>query len=161
MVIGPDFCRDMRNTEAPAVDALLREAFGGDAEVRLVHALRKSGKMMGEMVLPYEGGVVGYAALSQMTAPKGWLALAPVAIAQDMRGRRHGVRMIGLITEWARITQTPLVVVGPRGFYEKAGFSHAHAQGLETPYPQDDTMIAGIDGIPYERLVYPKAFKDL
>jgi len=158
MVIGPDFCRDMRAVEAPAVDALLRDAFGGEDEVRLVRDLRKAGKMMGEMVLPYEGGVVGYAGLCQLTAPKGWLALAPVAIAASMRGRRHGQRMVGLITEWAKITKTPLVVVGARGFYERAGFSHANAQGLETPFPLEHTMIAGIDGTPYERLVYPKAF---
>lgn len=161
MVIGPDFCRDMRRVEEPGVDALLRAAFGGEDEVRLVRALRKSGKMAGEMVLPYEGGVAGYAALSQLTAPKGWLALAPVAIAQHMRGRRHGVRMVGLIAEWARITATPLVVVGPRGFYEKAGFSHAKAQGLETPYPLEATMIAGIEGAPYERLIYPAAFTNV
>ncbi|SEV94211.1 putative acetyltransferase [Cognatiyoonia koreensis] len=161
MVVGPDFCRDMRAVEEPAVDALLRAAFGGEAEVRLVHALRKSGKMMGEMVLPYEGGVVGYAALSQLTAPKGWLALAPVAIADHMRGRRNGQRMVGLITEWARITQTPIVVVGPVQFYERAGFSRANAQGLETPYPLERTLIAGVEGIPVERLIYPNAFKDL
>lgn len=158
MVIGPDFCRDMRAVEAPAVDALLREAFGREDEVRLVRALRKAGKMMGEMVLPYEGGVAGYAGLVQMTAPKGWLALAPVAIAPPMQGRRHGTRMIGLMTEWARITKTPMVVVGPLAFFEKGGFSHANAQGLDTPFPLEQTMIAGIDGTPYERLIYPVSF---
>ena len=161
MAIGPDFCRDMRRVEEPAVDALLRDAFGGDAEVRLVADLRKAGKMMGEMVLPYEGGIVGYAGLVQMSAPRGWLALASVAIAPALQGRRHGVRMVGLISEWARITQTPLVVVGPRAFYEKAGFLHANAQGLETPYPLADTLIAGVTDTPYETLIYPKAFKDV
>lgn len=161
MVVGPDYCRDMRAAEEPAVDALLRAAFEGEDEVRLVHALRKSGKMMGEMVLPWDGGVGGYAAMSQLTAPQGWLALAPVAIAKDLRGRRNGKRMVGLITEWAKITKTPMVVVGPRAFYEKAGFSHANAQGLDTPYPLEHTLIAGVEGMPLETVVYPAAFKDL
>lgn len=159
MAIGLDYCRDMRAAEEPAVDALLRAAFGNDEPVRRVHALRKSGKMMGEMVLPWEGGVAGYAALSQLTAPKGWIALGPVAIADHLRGRRNGKRMVGLITEWAKITKTPLVVVGPRGFFEKAGFSHANAQGLDTPFALEHTLIAGVDGQPMERLIYPKAFK--
>jgi len=160
VVIGPDYCRDMRAVEEPAVDALLRDAFGGDKEVRLVRALRRAGKMMGEMVLPWEGGVAGYAALSQMTAPKGWIALGPVVIADHLRGRRHGKRMVGLISEWAKITKTPLVVVGPRVFFEKSGFNHANAQGLDTPFALEDTLIAGVDGQPVERLIYPKAFKD-
>lgn len=151
----------MRAVEEPAVDALLRNAFGGDKEVHLVRALRKSGKMMGEMVLPWEGGVAGYAALSQFTAPKGWIALGPVVIADHLRGRRHGKRMVGLITEWAKITDTPLVAVGPRAFYESAGFSHANAQGLQTPFSLDQTLIAGIEGMPLEQLIYPKAFKEL
>lgn len=159
MVIGPDYCRDMHAVEEPAVDALLRDAFGREDEVRLVHALRKSGKMVGEMVLPWEGGVAGYAALSQLTAPKGWIALGPVAIADHLRGRRHGKRMLGLISEWARITKTPMVVVGPRAFFEKGGFSHTNAQGLDTPFPLEDTLIAGVDGQPMERVIYPKAFK--
>lgn len=160
MVIGADYCRDMRAVEEPAVDALLRETFGGDKEIKRVHALRKSGQMMGEMVLPWEGGVAGYAALSQMTEPKGWIALGPVVVAGHLRGRRNGKRMVGLISEWAKITKTPMVVVGPRLFFEKAGFSHTNAQGLDTPFPLEDTLIAGVEGQPMERLIYPKAFKD-
>ena len=45
--------------------------------------------------------------------------------------------------------------------YEKAGFSHKQAQGLISPYPVEHTLIAGVEGIPVERLTYPKAFKDL
>lgn len=161
MALGPDFCRDMAPAEEPAVDALLRAAFEGDAEARLVHALRKSGQMIGEMVLPLAGGVIGYAGLVQLTAPRGWIALAPVAVAAPYRKHGYGKRMVGLISEWAKITKTPVVVVGARDFYEKAGFSHKQAQGLISPYPVEHTLIAGVEGIPVERLTYPKAFKDL
>ena len=161
MALGPDFCRDMARAEEPEVDALLRAAFEGDAEVRLVHALRKAGQMVGEMVLPWDGGVIGYAGLVQMTAPQGWIALAPVAVDARHRNRGYGKRMVGLISEWARITRTPIVVVGQRNFYERAGFSHAQAQALSTPYGAENTLIAGVDGAPMEELIYPKAFRDL
>jgi putative acetyltransferase len=73
----PEFSREMRRGEEAAVDVLLQRAFGGEDEARLVHALRKSGAVAGEVVLPFQGGVVGYYALSHMRAPNGWLCLAP------------------------------------------------------------------------------------
>jgi putative acetyltransferase len=159
MAFGPDFAREMKADEDAQVTALLDLAFGGPAESRLVQALRKSRVIAGETVLPYQGQIIGYFALSYMVKPKGWLCLAPVAIHPDWQGKHHGQRMMGLLSEWARISQTPVVVLGDPTFYTRCGFSLAMAANLTSPYPIDHTMLAGVAGKPpREALVYHPAF---
>lgn len=159
MVMSPDFLREMRRGEEPAVDALLRAAFNGAEEAELVKALRRSGDMAGEQVMAADGDIVAYLALSRMVAPKGWLCLAPVAVHPDWQGRRIGRRMVGLITEWARISGTTVVVLGQVPFYERAGFSAARAAQLTSPYPIEHTLLAGPGtDAPKATLTYPRAF---
>jgi putative acetyltransferase len=159
MVTGPDFVRDMRHGEEDAVDALLSVAFASGEEADLVCRLRKDRDMAGESVLAWQGEIVGYFALSYMSAPKGWLCLAPVAVHPDWQGKRHGQRMIGLLSEWARISRCHVVVLGQVAFYERAGFSHARAARLTSPFPVSKTMLAGPGAdAPRVTLKYPKAF---
>lgn len=154
----PQFAREMRRGEEAQVDALLRDAFGSSEEVTLVHALRKAGDIAGEQVLPMDGQIVGYYALSKMVQPSGWLCLAPVAIAPELQRQGHGRRMVGLLTEWARLTKIPIVVLGNPELYGQAGFSFENAQNLTSPYPIEFTGVAGLDRPANGRLVYPKAF---
>jgi putative acetyltransferase len=162
MLQTPGFLRAMKPGEEPAVDGLLRAAFGGDAEVRLVARLRKAGAMAGESVLPGPEGqaeVVGYFALSQMRQPRGWLCLAPVAIHPEWQGRGHGRRMIKMLAGWTGAAGQTVVVLGEPGFYAGCGFSRDRAAGLTSPYPVDHTLIlAPSENIPAETLVYPAAF---
>ncbi|WP_245882506.1 GNAT family N-acetyltransferase [Yoonia sediminilitoris] len=156
---GPDFARELRRGEERQVNDLLCAAFDGPAEAELVRRLRKERSIAGETVLPWEDEIVGYFALSHMRRPKGWICLAPVAIKPDLQGRGYGKRMMGLLSEWARLSRTPVVVLGSVGFYEKAGFSQAKAANLTSPYPIANTMLAGMDKpAPAQRLVYPAAF---
>jgi putative acetyltransferase len=156
-----DFTRPLQRGEEDAVDALLRAAFGGRPEADLVRKLRKTNVVAGEMVLPLDGQIAGYYALSLLVKPKGWLVLAPVAIAPDVQRQRLGKRMMGMLSEWARLTKTPVVVLGNPDFYEKAGFSRALAADLTTPYPIEFTMLAGVETPPKETLIYPDAFNGL
>ncbi len=162
MLEFPDHAREMRRGEENAVDALLRAAFETGAEADLVRDLRKSGQIAGETVLPMGDRIVGYYALSKMVAPKKWLCLSPVAVAPDVQGRRYGTRMMGMLTEWARISKSTVVVLGSVPFYERAGFSAARAAQLTTPYPISHTMLAGEGtNAPNETLVYPQPFSKL
>ncbi len=160
--MGPEFCREMRRGEEAAVDDLLRAAFGGDDEARLVAALRKNNEIAGEMVLPLDGRIVGYYALSYFSAPEGWLCLAPVAIAPDLQGQRHGKRMVGLLGAWAAAARAYVVVLGDAAFYGQCGFSSGRAARLTSPYPIGHTLLAGPGtDVPAQTLNYPAAFKDL
>lgn len=157
----PQFARDLKCGEEDEVDALLKTAFGGPAEAQLVAKLRKSKAIAGEQVMPMGDQIVGYYALSYMIKPKGWLCLAPVAIAPDVQRRGYGKRMIGMLTEWARLSKTPIVVLGQPEFYEKTGFTRAGAAQLHSPYLIEHTMVCGITDAPTHQLVYPAAFDGL
>jgi len=149
----------MRRGEEEAVDALLKLVFPGSQEADLVHKLRKGRVMAGENVLGHEDRIIGYFALSRMIAPKGWLCLAPMAIHPDWQGKRHGQRMMGLLTEWARISRHYVVVLGPVAFYQSGGFSQARAARLVSPYPGENTLLTGPGtDAPQKTLKYPKAF---
>ncbi|WP_299349244.1 GNAT family N-acetyltransferase, partial [uncultured Maritalea sp.] len=100
----------------------------------MVERLRKAGAIAGEMVLPAGGALAGYYALSYMVAPKGWLCLAPVAVAPDWQARGLGKRMMGQLAAWAEATRAEIVVLGRADLYESVGFSRAKAARFETPY---------------------------
>jgi putative acetyltransferase len=162
MVRGTQFSREMRRGEEPAVAAVLERAFGGQAEARLVEKLRRAGDIAGETVLPSGDGIVGYYTISKMRSPKHWFCLAPVAIDPDWQGKGHGRRMIGLLSEWARLSGCYVVVLGQPGFYERAGFSLERAVKLTSPYPVTNTLLAGPGAdVPEQTLIYPKAFETL
>ena len=151
--------RELRRGEEAQVDDLLALAFKGQDEVRLVHRLRKDRAIAGEMVISADNRIVAYAGLSQMIQPKGWLCLAPVAVHPDWQGRHIGSRMVGMITEWARLSKKTIVVLGEPGFYARNGFSSERAAQLTSPYPISHTLLAGPgETAPTETLVYPKAF---
>lgn len=159
MVVGPDYMRGMRADEAARVDALLQQAFAGDAEVALVRDLRAADLIEMEMVLPWEGAILGYLALSRLTAPLGWLALAPVAIAPKWQGRRLGARLVAMTMKLVAIKAQSVVVIGKPSFYTRAGFSVARAAGLRTPYPAPVTGFFGPgDDVPQAEVIYPDAF---
>ncbi|SLN14144.1 Acetyltransferase (GNAT) family protein [Roseivivax jejudonensis] len=152
------FLREMQPGEEPAVDALLRAAFGQADEARIVTALRREGRIAGECIVPGDDGPVGYFALSAMRAPDGWLCLAPVAVAPEAQGQGVGRRMIGMLSAWTVAAGQTVVVLGEPGFYERCGFSVARARNLTSPYPVAHTALArpGQDA-PTATLTYPKA----
>lgn len=158
-MIGAGFIRELRRGEEDAVDALLMAAFPGPHEAKLVRQLRKDKVIAGENVMGSQGEIIGYFALSKMTTPKGWLCLAPMAIHPDWQGKHHGQRMMGMLTEWARISRQYVIVLGPVPFYERGGFSNARAARLTSPYPVQSTLLAGPGtDAPQKTLKYPKAF---
>lgn len=157
MLNTPSFMRPMKRGEEADVSALLDAAFDGKDESKLVDALRKSRVIAGEMILPMDGEIIGYAGLAKMTTPKGWLALAPVAIRPDLQGRGYGKRLVGMITQWAEMSEQTLVVLGEPGFYTKAGFAPLPEE-FDAPYSHAHLMTAGPVKSKDKRLTYPKAF---
>jgi putative acetyltransferase len=162
MPSGPDFMRPLRATEEDAADALLRAAFKGPAEATLVRALRAAGMMDLEMVLPWQNGLAGYLALSRLTAPEPWLALAPVAIAPEWQNQRWGSRLVAGVVKLTAIKGQTVVVHGKPSFYSRAGFDLGRAARLRSRYPLAQTLLCGPGSDDPEcDLIYPPAFNAL
>lgn len=160
---APPTIRAARPGDAPAIDALLRAAFGGGEEAALVAALRREGAMAGEWVCHVPGAAegeapCGYVALSAMRAPRGWLALAPVAVAPAQQRRGMGA---ALVRHALAAATGPVVVLGAPEYYGPLGFDYARAGRLTSPYPIAYTGLFAPDlaeARPRCTLVYPAAF---
>lgn len=155
--------RAARPADHAAIDSLLRAAFPTHAEARLVQTLRAAGALEMELVLPDdEAALAGYLALSRMTAPEGWLCLAPLAIAPQWQGRGLGQRLTKAALKLTAIKGQTVTVLGDPGFYGLCGFSQTRAARLSSPYPIAHTLIAGPgEEAPEASLIYPAAFAGL
>ncbi|MGH1356814.1 MAG: GNAT family N-acetyltransferase [Thalassovita sp.] len=158
MVTQGDFQREMRKDEADQVDRLLQRAYGSAAPVQLLRKLRKSKVIAGEMVVPVGDQVIGYYALSKMQMPKGWMCLGPVAIDSDWQGRKQGKRMLGMLSEWARISGTYVVAPASTDFCTKAGFSTQRASNLSTQNAGPLVLVGPEPAAPDQIVTFPKAF---
>ena len=144
------------------VDTLVRAAFESSDECDLIHRLRKDNDMANEIVLRGKEGLLGYAAISRMVAPNGWLCLAPLAVAPGAQGRGHGTTVVGMVSKWAADRDATVVVLGDPDYYGARGFSAKRAAQLTTRYPVEYTLLAGPgDDAPQETLIYPPAFDRL
>ncbi len=144
----PEFSRDMRRSDEAAVDALLLRATGRAEAAATLAALRRAGDIAGEVVLPFQGGIVGHYALARMRAPADWLCVASLAIDPEWQGAGHGRRLMGVLSEWARLSGHSVSAEGPAVFFERAGFLRI-SDGLAVAGPFDASA-------PLE-LIYPPA----
>ena len=141
------------------VDSLLRAAFNGEDEAALVLALRADRDMAAELTVTEGERLVGYAALSWMKAPAGWVCLAPVAVEPSFQRRGIGGKLMKAVQKWISERDLTAVVLGNPSYYGRRGFSLARAQNLTSPYPVDHTLLAGPgQNAPTETLIYPPAF---
>lgn len=144
------------------VDRLLQSAFESGDEAALAAQLRKDGAMASEIVIRGTQGLLGYAALSNMVSPKGWLCLAPVAVEPAAQGRGNGKTLLELVLKWAAERDATVVVLGNPDFYGANGFSTARAARLQSRYPVKYMLLAGPgDDAPEDTLIYPAAFDSL
>ena len=130
--------------ETSADHAAIREvnqlAFGGDAEARLVDALRDGGHVRISMVAEADPQVVGHILFSALTiaTPRGildGLSLAPMAVIPSHQRRGIGS---SLIREGLRACREAghrvVIVLGHPEFYPRFGFSATLAEPLHSPY---------------------------
>ena len=130
--------RPEKPQDADAIAALLRLAFDGDDEARLVSALRRDGDLSLSMVAEFGGAVVAHLALSPLQAAGPALALAPVAVHPAVQRRGIGAAMIHeVLTQLADHT---VVVLGDPAYYTGLGFAPVD---LASPYAGPHLMALG------------------
>jgi putative acetyltransferase len=136
-----------------AIREVNRTAFGGEAEARLVDALRLGGYARVSLVAELDGRVVGHILFSAMTiaTPRGnieALALAPMAVVPSHQRRGIGSSLVGEGLRACREAGHRIViVVGHPAFYPRFGFSAKLAEPLESPYSGPAFM--GVELVPH------------
>ncbi|MDJ0860057.1 MAG: N-acetyltransferase [Dinoroseobacter sp.] len=148
-----------------AISILLDTAFEGQAEAMLVEDLRAQNAMALELVAFDKESLVGHVAFSELEKPSRWVALAPLSVRNDHRGRGIGSRLVEEGLDIVRQRHAPAVVVlGDPPFYRKFGFSLEAARNLKTEYPAQNFMVYPLEphtaGSQHE-VVYHRAFRYL
>jgi putative acetyltransferase len=150
-----------------AIHALLRTAFGGDGEAKLVDALRSDGAVVLSLVAEEGAHIVGHVLYSRLTldpAGKGASSLAPVAVAPERQKRGIGTRLIGeahrLLAERG---EKIVFVLGDPAYYGRFGFSAVAAKPFRTPYDGEymQALTLASDAPKSGSVGYPSAFGGL
>jgi len=141
--------RAERSGDKDVIRELLDEAFEGQAESRLVDALRASGVELTSLVADDDGVVVGHALFSPVTlAGLRGVGLGPMAVRPARQCSGIGTRLIELGIERLRDAGCPFVVVlGHPDYYPRFGFERAdrHRVRCEWEVPIEAFMIRILD----------------
>ncbi len=122
-------------------------AFPDSDEAVLVERLRRDGDAVMEMVAADGVRVDGHVLLSRMKAPVPSVALAPLAVAADMRGRGIGGRLVTKAVDRARDAGWhPVFVLGKAAFYGRFGFDAEAARVFGSPYAEPHFMVRDLRG---------------
>jgi putative acetyltransferase len=160
--------REERAGDEDAIRAVIREAFGGEAEGRLVDRLRADGLVVASLVAIVGGRVVGHVLFSALPVDGEHgvvtaAALAPLAVAPEWQRRGIGTALVRRGLELCRERGSAAVVVlGHPGYYPRFGFSAELARQLRAPYSGEAFMalelIPGALGAGTGTVRYPAAF---
>lgn len=130
MLIRPETPAD-----APAVRAVLKAAFPGPDEARLVDELRRDGDVRLSLVAAEDGEVLGHVLFSPLIAPFRALGLAPLAVLPRRQREGIGGALVreGLARAGA-LGWDAVFVLGEPAYYRRFGFDAAAASGFSSPY---------------------------
>ena len=135
----------IRNEEGKDIEQvreIVRAAFPGDAESRLVDALRANGKAIVSLVAVKGDDVLGHILFSPVTTTPpsegAGLGLAPVAVRPDAQSQGIGSKLVreGL-RACAELGFDYCVVLGGPDYYQRFGFESASPLGIRNDYGVD------------------------
>jgi putative acetyltransferase len=134
--------RNEEEKDIEQVRELVRAAFPGDAESRLVDALRANGKAIISLVAVRGNEVLGHILFSAVTttppSDARGIGLAPVAVHPAAQSQGIGSK---LITEGLRLCKELgfdyCVVLGSPEYYQRFGFERASPFGIRNEYGVD------------------------
>lgn len=159
--------RYARATDHSAIAQVVTDAFGGEAEARLVERLRAEGDVLFELVSVTDEAVTGHILFSRLWADRYemYAALAPLAVRPDLQRTGQGSALVRAGLESARdFGACGVLVLGHPEYYPRFGFSAEAARQVRAPYAGDPAFMAlalepGAFDAPLS-VAYPDAFAD-
>tara|TARA_R110002126_G_scaffold39822_3_gene117689 strand:+ start:140 stop:814 length:675 start_codon:yes stop_codon:yes gene_type:complete len=131
-----------------AIRYVNQEAFGGDAEAKLVDDLRDGGFVESSLVVENEGKVIAHILFSRVTITTksgtvDAVSLAPMAVLPKHQRKGIGTRLLWAGLDACRKRGHRIVLVlGHPDFYREFGFSAKLAQRLESPFGGGEAWMA-------------------
>jgi putative acetyltransferase len=164
--------RPEQEQDQAAVYRLNSSAFAGNAEARLVDALRKLASPIVSLVAIVDNQVTGHILFSPVQHSNDTdaliMGLAPMAVAEEARNQGIGSALVTSgITACARLGAGAIVVLGHPGYYPRFGFAPASVYGIECEYDVPDEAFMAIELTPQflasrpGKIKYHECFADL
>lgn len=139
-----------RPADRAAIERLLDEAFGIDRHEKTAQRLR-DGRLPADslaFVACSAGEIVGAISLWEVTAGpvRPALLLGPVAVADHVRGRGAGRKLVrhGL-TQAAARGHAAVILIGDAPYYGGFGFTRSLTEGLVLPGPVESERFLGLE----------------
>jgi len=163
--MSPPTLRPERAGDEGAIDDVLREAFGGTDEVRLVRALRADDALALSLVAESDDRLLGHIAFCALRIDPEpgfacW-ALAPLAIRPPWQRRGIGAALTRAGLARAQDAGVGFVaVLGDPAYYTRFGFQAEAAAALRAPWSGPHFMGLVLPGgaPPNGEAIYPPAF---
>lgn len=146
--------RDERPGDVAARERLLDAAFGPNRFAKTCERLREGRRPAEHLALVAEdaaGRLIGTVRLWHVDAGDvgAALMLGPIAVDDAARSLGLGGALMRVAIDRARrLRHRAIVLVGDAPYYERFGFSAAHARGLDLPGPVDRHRFLGLDLVP-------------
>lgn len=157
--------RYARPADHPAIAQIVTDAFGGEAEARLVERLRADGDVLFELVAVTDEAVTGHILFSRLWADRYemYAALAPLAVRPDLQRSGQGSALVRAGLECVReFGAHGVLVLGHPEYYPRFGFSAEAAGRVQSPFAGNPAFMAlalepGAFDAPLS-VAYPDAF---
>lgn len=160
--------RDEVAADREAIASVLRAAFGGEDEARLVDRLRMDGDLVVSLTAEEGGSVIGHIGFSRLEISRGErsiraVALAPVAVRPHRQRRGTGSALVRVGLERCdEAGYAAVLVLGHPDYYPRFGFSAGLAERLCSPFSGPAFMALALepealDGTGWA-VSYPPAF---
>jgi putative acetyltransferase len=139
--------------DAGAIDVVHISAFGGEAEARLISALRATSHYNRELSLVAElnGRIVGHVLLTRVPlrkhgGEKNVLALGPMSVVPSQSHRGIGSELIRASLTLAKEKgYGAIVVVGHPEYYQRFGFALAKELQITCNLPAPEDALTGME----------------
>jgi len=129
--------RYARPADHPAIAQLVAQAFGREAEARLVELLRADGDVLFELVSLTEEAIDGHIVFSRLWADRDdlYAALGPLAVRPDVQRTGVGAALMEAALQTAReFGVHGVILLGHPSYYPRFGFSTEATRQVRSRY---------------------------